>query len=150
LAAAAATEPAAPTMVKEEVGEDDVADVISAWTGIPAGRLLEGETAKLLRMEEALTARVVGQAQAVRAVSDAVRRARAGIADPDRPTGSFLFLGPTGVGKTELAKALAEFLFDDERAMVRIDMSEYHEKHSVARLVGAPPGYVGYDQGGQL
>jgi len=137
-------------MLKEEVGEDDVADVVSAWTGIPAGRLLEGETAKLLRMEDALAARVVGQTEAVRAVSDAVRRARAGVADPDRPTGSFLFLGPTGVGKTELAKALAEFLFDDERAMVRIDMSEYAEKHSVARLVGAPPGYVGYDQGGQL
>ncbi|HEY2725330.1 MAG TPA: AAA family ATPase, partial [Pseudonocardiaceae bacterium] len=137
-------------MLKEEVGPDDVADVVSAWTGIPAGRLLEGETAKLLRMEEALGRRVVGQAEAVRSVSDAVRRARAGIADPDRPTGSFLFLGPTGVGKTELAKALAEFLFDDERAMVRIDMSEYAEKHSVARLVGAPPGYVGYDQGGQL
>ncbi len=137
-------------MLKEEVGPDDVADVVSAWTGIPAGRLLEGETAKLLRMEDELSRRVVGQAQAVRAVSDAVRRARAGVADPDRPTGSFLFLGPTGVGKTELAKALAEFLFDDERAMVRIDMSEYSEKHSVARLVGAPPGYVGYDQGGQL
>jgi ATP-dependent Clp protease ATP-binding subunit ClpB len=137
-------------MLKEEVGPDDVADVVSSWTGIPAGRLLEGETAKLLRMEDALGERVVGQAEAVRAVSDAVRRARAGVADPDRPTGSFLFLGPTGVGKTELAKALAEFLFDDERAMVRIDMSEYSEKHSVARLVGAPPGYVGYDQGGQL
>ena len=137
-------------MLKEEVGPDDVADVISAWTGIPAGRLLEGETAKLLRMEEALAGRVVGQAEAVRVVSDAVRRSRAGVADPDRPTGSFLFLGPTGVGKTELAKALAEFLFDDERAMIRIDMSEYAEKHSVARLVGAPPGYVGYDQGGQL
>ncbi|HEX6356737.1 ATP-dependent chaperone ClpB [Actinophytocola sp.] len=137
-------------MLKEEVGPDDVADVVSAWTGIPAGRLLEGETAKLLRMEDAIGERVVGQAEAVRVVSDAVRRARAGVADPDRPTGSFLFLGPTGVGKTELAKALAEFLFDDERAMVRIDMSEYSEKHSVARLVGAPPGYVGYDQGGQL
>ncbi|HEV7908597.1 MAG TPA: ATP-dependent chaperone ClpB [Pseudonocardiaceae bacterium] len=140
----------ASVMLKEEVGSDDVADVVSAWTGIPAGRLLEGETAKLLRMEEELGKRVVGQAEAVRAVSDAVRRTRAGIADPDRPTGSFLFLGPTGVGKTELAKALAEFLFDDERAMIRIDMSEYSEKHSVARLVGAPPGYVGYDQGGQL
>jgi ATP-dependent Clp protease ATP-binding subunit ClpB len=137
-------------MLKEEVGPDDVADVVSSWTGIPAGRLLEGETAKLLRMEDALSARVVGQAEAVRMVSDAVRRARSGVADPDRPTGSFLFLGPTGVGKTELAKALAEFLFDDERAMVRVDMSEYSEKHSVARLVGAPPGYVGYDQGGQL
>src|SRR5947199_4715504 len=128
-------------MLKEEVGPDDVADVVSAWTGIPAGRMLEGETAKLLRMEQELSRRVVGQPEAVRAVSDAVRRARAGVADPDRPTGSFMFLGPTGVGKTELAKALAEFLFDDERAMVRIDMSEYSEKHSVARLVGAPPGY---------
>jgi ATP-dependent Clp protease ATP-binding subunit ClpB len=137
-------------MLKEEVGPDDVADVVSAWTGIPAGRLLEGETAKLLRMEDELAKRVVGQDEAVRVVSDAVRRARAGVADPDRPTGSFLFLGPTGVGKTELAKALAAFLFDDERAMIRIDMSEYSEKHSVARLVGAPPGYVGYDQGGQL
>jgi ATP-dependent Clp protease ATP-binding subunit ClpB len=137
-------------MLKEEVGADDIATVVASWTGIPAGRLLEGETAKLLRMEESLGSRVVGQDVAIRAVSDAVRRARAGISDPDRPTGSFLFLGPTGVGKTELAKALAEFLFDDERAMVRIDMSEYSEKHSVARLVGAPPGYVGYDQGGQL
>jgi ATP-dependent Clp protease ATP-binding subunit ClpB len=137
-------------MVKEEVGPDDVADVVSAWTGIPAGRLLEGETGKLLRMESELGSRVIGQAVAVQAVSDAVRRARAGVADPDRPTGSFLFLGPTGVGKTELAKALAEFLFDDERAMIRIDMSEYGEKHSVARLVGAPPGYVGYEEGGQL
>jgi ATP-dependent Clp protease ATP-binding subunit ClpB len=137
-------------MVKEEVGPDDVADVVSAWTGIPAGRLLEGETGKLLRMESELGNRVIGQAAAVQAVSDAVRRARAGVADPDRPTGSFLFLGPTGVGKTELAKALAEFLFDDERAMIRIDMSEYGEKHSVARLVGAPPGYVGYEEGGQL
>ncbi|HWC80668.1 MAG TPA: ATP-dependent chaperone ClpB [Pseudonocardiaceae bacterium] len=137
-------------MLKEEVGPDDVADVVSAWTGIPAGRLLEGETAKLLRMEAELEHRVVGQTEAVRTVSDAVRRARAGVADPDRPTGSFLFLGPTGVGKTELAKALAAFLFEDERAMIRIDMSEYAEKHSVARLVGAPPGYVGYDQGGQL
>jgi ATP-dependent Clp protease ATP-binding subunit ClpB len=137
-------------MLKEEVGPDDIADVVSAWTGIPAGRLLEGETAKLLRMEDELGKRVVGQRKAVQAVSDAVRRTRAGVADPNRPTGSFLFLGPTGVGKTELAKALADFLFDDERAMVRIDMSEYGEKHSVARLVGAPPGYIGYDQGGQL
>ncbi len=142
--------PAAAPMVKEEVGPDDVADVVSAWTGIPAGRLLEGETGKLLRMEAELGTRVIGQASAVQAVSDAVRRARAGVADPDRPTGSFLFLGPTGVGKTELAKALAEFLFDDERARIRIDMSEYGEKHSVARLVGAPPGYVGYEEGGQL
>ena len=137
-------------MVSEEVSPDDIATVIAAWTGIPAGRLLEGESAKLLRMESELGHRVIGQRAAVRAVSDAVRRARAGISDPDRPTGSFLFLGPTGVGKTELAKALADFLFDDARAMVRIDMSEYAEKHSVARLVGAPPGYIGYDQGGQL
>ncbi|BBY63429.1 ATP-dependent chaperone ClpB [Mycolicibacterium helvum] len=140
----------ANVMLKEQVGPDDIADVVAAWTGIPAGRLLEGETAKLLRMEEELGRRVVGQKRAVQAVSDAVRRSRAGVADPNRPTGSFLFLGPTGVGKTELAKALADFLFDDERAMVRIDMSEYGEKHSVARLVGAPPGYIGYDQGGQL
>ncbi|MFF1392962.1 ATP-dependent chaperone ClpB [Streptomyces sp. NPDC058287] len=140
----------ADTMVKDEVGPDDIADVVAAWTGIPAGRLLEGETQKLLRMEDELGKRLIGQTEAVRAVSDAVRRTRAGIADPDRPTGSFLFLGPTGVGKTELAKALADFLFDDERAMIRIDMSEYGEKHSVARLVGAPPGYVGYEEGGQL
>jgi len=138
------------TMVKEEVSADDIAEVVAAWTGIPAGRLLEGETEKLLRMEDHLGERVIGQPEAVREVSDAVRRARAGISDPNRPTGSFMFLGPTGVGKTELAKALAEFLFDDERAMIRIDMSEYSEKHSVARLVGAPPGYVGYEQGGQL
>ncbi|WP_445262880.1 ATP-dependent chaperone ClpB [Pseudokineococcus sp. 1T1Z-3] len=137
-------------MVAQRVGADDVADVVAAWTGIPTGRLLEGETGKLLRMEEVLGERLVGQRSAVAAVSDAVRRSRAGIGDPDRPTGSFLFLGPTGVGKTELAKSLADFLFDDERAMVRVDMSEYGEKHSVARLVGAPPGYVGYDQGGQL
>ncbi|WP_026412693.1 ATP-dependent chaperone ClpB [Actinomadura oligospora] len=140
----------AHAMVKEEVGPDDVADVVASWTGIPAGRLMEGETAKLLRMEDELGRRLIGQRTAVTAVSDAVRRARAGISDPDRPTGSFLFLGPTGVGKTELAKALAEFLFDDERAMTRIDMSEYSEKHAVARLVGAPPGYVGYEEGGQL
>ena len=137
-------------MVKEEVTADDIADVVEAWTHIPAGRLLEGESEKLLRMEEVLNHRVVGQPEAVREVSDAVRRARAGISDPNRPTGSFMFLGPTGVGKTELAKTLAEFLFDDERAMVRIDMSEYGEKHSVSRLVGAPPGYVGYEEGGQL
>ncbi len=137
-------------MVKEEVGPDDIAEVIASWTGIPAGRLLEGETAKLLRMESVLGEHVVGQDTAVGAVSDAVRRARAGVADPDRPTGSFLFLGPTGVGKTELAKALADFLFDDPRAMVRIDMSEYAEKHTVSRLIGAPPGYVGYESGGQL
>jgi len=150
LAVAAAAEPHQDVLVKEEVTADDIADVVAAWTGIPAGRLLEGETAKLLRMEEGLGARVIGQQTAVRTVSDAVRRSRAGISDPNRPTGSFLFLGPTGVGKTELAKALAAFLFDDERAMVRIDMSEYSEKHSVARLVGAPPGYVGYEEGGQL
>ncbi|MFE3058838.1 ATP-dependent chaperone ClpB [Nocardia sp. NPDC059239] len=137
-------------MLKEEVGPDDIAEVVSSWTGVPVGKMLEGETQKLLRMEDELGNRVVGQPEAVQAVSDAVRRARAGVADPNRPTGSFMFIGPTGVGKTELAKALADFLFDDERAMVRIDMSEYSEKHSVARLVGAPPGYVGYDQGGQL
>lgn len=137
-------------MVAEEVTADDIAEVISAWTGIPAGRMLQGESQKLLHMEEELGKRLIGQSKAVAAVSDAVRRARAGISDPNRPTGSFLFLGPTGVGKTELAKALADFLFDDERAMVRLDMSEYGEKHSVARLVGAPPGYVGYEEGGQL
>jgi len=137
-------------MVAEQVTADDIAEVISAWTGIPAGRMLQGESQKLLHMEEELGRRLIGQSKAVAAVSDAVRRARAGISDPNRPTGSFLFLGPTGVGKTELAKALADFLFDDERAMVRIDMSEYGEKHSVARLVGAPPGYVGYEEGGQL
>jgi len=150
LAEASAAAESTDRMVEEHVSPDDIAQVVSAWTGIPAGRMLEGETGKLLRMEEALGARLVGQRQAVEAVSDAVRRARAGISDPDRPTGSFLFLGPTGVGKTELAKALAELLFDDERAMTRIDMSEYGEKHSVARLVGAPPGYVGYEAGGQL
>jgi ATP-dependent Clp protease ATP-binding subunit ClpB len=137
-------------MVKDRVGADDIAEVISAWTGIPAGRLLQGETEKLLHMEQLIGARLIGQTDAVRAVSDAVRRSRAGLADPDRPTGSFLFLGPTGVGKTELAKSLADFLFDDERAMVRIDMSEYSERHAVARLIGAPPGYVGYEEGGQL
>jgi len=137
-------------MVAEDVTANDIAEVISAWTGIPAGRMLQGESQKLLHMEEELGKRLIGQKKAVTVVSDAVRRARAGISDPNRPTGSFLFLGPTGVGKTELAKALADFLFDDERAMVRIDMSEYSEKHSVARLVGAPPGYVGYEEGGQL
>ena len=137
-------------MLKEEVGPDDVADVVEAWTGIPAGRMLESEGQKLLRMEEELAHNVVGQEDAVKAVSDAVRRARAGVADPNRPLGSFLFLGPTGVGKTELAKALAQFLFDDKHAITRIDMSEYGEKHSVARLIGAPPGYVGYESGGQL
>lgn len=137
-------------LVGEEVGAPQIAEVVEAWTGIPTGRLLQGETAKLLDMEQVIGARLIGQREAVRAVSDAVRRSRAGISDPNRPTGSFLFLGPTGVGKTELAKSLADFLFDDERAIVRIDMSEYSEKHSVSRLVGAPPGYVGYDEGGQL
>ncbi|MGI8867382.1 MAG: ATP-dependent Clp protease ATP-binding subunit, partial [Mycobacteriales bacterium] len=150
LAEASGTVETEGAMLKEEVGPDDVAEVVAAWTGIPAGRLREGETGKRLRMEESLTEQVVGQSAAVAAVSAAVRRARAGISDPDRPAGSFLFLGPTGVGKTELAKLLVDFLFDDPHAMVRIDMSEYAEKHSVARLVGAPPGYVGYDQGGQL
>src|SRR6188472_4246779 len=137
-------------MVSEEVSASDIAEVVSNWTGIPVGRLLQGETEKLLSMESRIGERLVGQQKAVRTVSDAVRRSRAGISDPNRPTGSFLFLGPTGVGKTELAKSLAEFLFDDERAMIRIDMSEYSEKHSVARLVGAPPGYIGYEEGGQL
>ncbi|GAA1602035.1 ATP-dependent Clp protease ATP-binding subunit [Leucobacter chromiireducens] len=139
-----------PRMVNEQVTDEDIAGVVAAWTGIPVGRLLQGETEKLLALESELGKRLIGQSDAVGAVADAVRRTRAGIADPNRPTGSFLFLGPTGVGKTELAKALAEFLFDDEHAMVRIDMSEYGEKHSVSRLVGAPPGYVGYEQGGQL
>ncbi|MGH2765169.1 MAG: ATP-dependent chaperone ClpB [Actinomycetota bacterium] len=138
------------TMLKEEVDEEDVAEVVATWTGIPVSRLLESEMAKLLRMEEALHQRVVGQDRAVSAVANAIRRARAGLSDPDRPIGSFIFLGPTGVGKTELARALAEYLFDDERAMVRIDMSEYQERHAVSRLVGAPPGYVGYEEGGQL
>ena len=148
--AAAAGAGSSDLMVKERVGADDIAEVISAWTGIPAGRLLQGETEKLLSMEAIIGSRLIGQSAAVQAVSDAVRRSRAGIADPDRPTGSFLFLGPTGVGKTELAKSLADFLFDDERAMVRIDMSEYSERHAVARLIGAPPGYVGHEEGGQL
>ncbi|QOD44036.1 ATP-dependent Clp protease ATP-binding subunit [Clavibacter zhangzhiyongii] len=137
-------------LVNEQVTAEDIAAVVAAWTGIPVGRLLQGETEKLLHLEQELGKRLIGQKPAVRAVADAVRRTRAGISDPDRPTGSFLFLGPTGVGKTELAKALAEFLFDDEKAMIRIDMSEYGEKFSVSRLVGAPPGYVGYEQGGQL
>ena len=137
-------------MVKEEVDEDDIAAVVGSWTGIPVSRLLEGETEKLIHMEERLHQRVIGQHAAVEAVSNALRRARSGLQDPDRPIGSFVFLGPTGVGKTELARALAEFMFDDERAMVRIDMSEYQERHTVSRLVGAPPGYVGYDEGGQL
>ena len=144
------TAKAAEPMIADKVSADEVAEVVASWTGIPVGRLLQGETEKLLRMEDVLGERLIGQRVAVQAVSDAVRRSRAGIADPDRPTGSFLFLGPTGVGKTELAKALADFLFDDERSMVRIDMSEYSEKHSVSRLVGAPPGYVGYEEGGQL
>jgi len=137
-------------MVKEEVDEDDVAAVVARWTGIPVDRLLEGETEKLIHMEERLHERVVGQDEAVEAVANALRRARSGLQDPNRPIGSFVFLGPTGVGKTELARALAEFMFDDERALVRLDMSEYMEKHTVSRLVGAPPGYVGYDEGGQL
>ena len=140
----------AGALLKEEVGADDIADIVAAWTGIPVSRLMEGETAKLIRMEERLHERVVGQDEAIQAVSDAVRRARAGLKDPGRPIGSFLFLGPTGVGKTELARALAEFMFDDEDAMTRIDMSEYMEKFAVSRLVGAPPGYVGYEEGGQL
>ena len=140
----------AERLVGEEVGAEQIAEVVEAWTGIPTGRMLQGDAEKLLRMEEVLGERLIGQEDAVRAVSDAVRRSRAGIADPHRPTGSFLFLGPTGTGKTELAKALADFLFDDDRAIVRIDMSEYSEKHAVARLVGAPPGYIGYDEGGQL
>ncbi|WCC79670.1 ATP-dependent chaperone ClpB [Cutibacterium equinum] len=139
-----------PRMVPEEVGSSDIAEVVSSWTGIPVGRMMQGEQEKLLHMEQRLHERLIGQDRAVATVSDAVRRSRAGISDPNRPTGSFLFLGPTGVGKTELAKSLAEFLFDDETAMVRIDMSEYMEKHSVSRLVGAPPGYVGYEEGGQL
>ena len=137
-------------MANDQVGEDDIAAVVSAWTGIPTGRLLAGETEKLLQLEAELGKRLIGQKRAVKSVSDAVRRTKAGISDPSRPTGSFLFLGPTGVGKTELAKSLAAFLFDDEKSMIRIDMSEYGEKHSVSRLIGAPPGYVGYEQGGQL
>jgi ATP-dependent Clp protease ATP-binding subunit ClpB len=137
-------------MVEEAVTADHVAQVVSRWTGVPVEKMLEGEKEKLLRMEEQLSKRVIGQAEAVKAVSTAVRRARAGLQDPHRPIGSFMFLGPTGVGKTELAKALAEYLFDDETAMIRIDMSEYMEKHSVARLIGAPPGYVGYEEGGTL
>lgn len=148
--AAAKAEEETPRMVSEEVGTSDIAEVVSSWTGIPVGRMMQGEQEKLLHMEERLHERLIGQDRAVKTVSDAVRRSRAGISDPNRPTGSFLFLGPTGVGKTELAKSLAEFLFDDETALVRIDMSEYMEKHSVSRLVGAPPGYIGYEEGGQL
>ncbi|MGD7707530.1 ATP-dependent chaperone ClpB [Microlunatus sp. Y2014] len=150
LVRAAEAEDDPQSMVREEVSSHDIAEVVSNWTGIPVGRMLQGESEKLLAMEDEIGQRLIGQRQAVKAVSDAVRRSRAGISDPNRPTGSFLFLGPTGVGKTELAKALAEFMFDDERAMIRIDMSEYSEKHSVARLVGAPPGYIGYEEGGQL
>ncbi len=146
----ARAEPKAPPMVKEEVDEDDVAAVVARWTGIPVDKLLEGETEKLVHMEQRLHQRVIGQDEAVSAVANALRRARTGLQDPNRPIGSFVFLGPTGVGKTELARALAEFMFDDERAMVRLDMSEYQERHTVARLVGAPPGYVGYEEGGQL
>ncbi len=141
---------AAAPMIADKVGPEEIAEVVSAWTGIPTGKMMQGETEKLLSMEDVIAERLIGQREAVRSVSDAIRRARAGVSDPNRPTGSFLFLGPTGVGKTELAKALADFLFDDERAMVRIDMSEYSEKHTVSRLVGAPPGYVGYEEGGQL
>jgi ATP-dependent Clp protease ATP-binding subunit ClpB len=137
-------------MLKEEVDEEDVAAIVSKWTGIPVSKMLEGETQKLVQMEDRLRERVVGQDEALSAVANAIRRSRAGLSDPKRPIGSFIFLGPTGVGKTETARALAEFLFDDEQAMVRIDMSEYMEKHAVARLIGAPPGYVGYDEGGQL
>src|SRR5438874_2233921 len=137
-------------MLKEEVDEEDVAEVVSKWTGIPVSKLMEGEVQKLVRMEDELHRRVIGQDEAVAAVANAIRRSRSGLSDPNRPIGSFLFLGPTGVGKTELARTLAEFLFDDERAMVRIDMGEYQEKHTVSRLIGAPPGYVGYDEGGQL
>lgn len=137
-------------MLREEVDEEDVAEVVSRWTGIPVSKMLEGEVERLLKMEEILSKRVIGQEQAIRAVADTIRRARAGLQEPTRPIGSFLFLGPTGVGKTELARALAEFLFNDEKAMVRLDMSEYMEKHTVARLIGAPPGYVGYEEGGQL
>ena len=136
--------------MKDEVTPDEIAAVVSRWTGVPVARMLEGEREKLLKMEDRLEERVIGQEDAVRAVSDAVRRNRAGLGDPNRPIGSFMFLGPTGVGKTELCKALAEFLFDDENAMVRIDMSEFMEPHSVARLIGAPPGYVGYEEGGRL
>ena len=140
----------APRMLKEEVNEEDIAKIVSKWTGIPVSRMLEGEVKKLVHMEERLRERVIGQDAALGVVANAIRRSRAGLSDPKRPIGSFIFLGPTGVGKTETARALAEFLFDDEQAMVRIDMSEYMEKHAVARLIGAPPGYVGYDEGGQL
>ena len=140
----------ATRMLKEEVDEEDIAKIVSKWTGIPVSRMLEGEVKKLVQMEDRLRERVVGQDAALNVVANAIRRSRAGLSDPKRPIGSFIFLGPTGVGKTETARALAEFLFDDEQAMIRIDMSEYMEKHAVARLIGAPPGYVGYDEGGQL
>src|SRR6202035_4841260 len=140
----------ATRLLREEVTEEDIAEVVSSWTHIPVSRLQEGEREKLIKLEEHLHQRVVGQDEAIKAVANAVRRARAGLQDPNRPIGSFIFLGPTGVGKTELSRALAEFLFDDENAMIRIDMSEYMEKHTVARLIGAPPGYVGYEEGGQL
>jgi ATP-dependent Clp protease ATP-binding subunit ClpB len=143
-------DPQGGRMLKEEVDEEDIADIVSRWTGIPVSRLMEGEIQKLLKMEERLHDRVVGQDEAISAVANAIRRARAGLQDPNRPLGSFIFLGPTGVGKTELARALAEFLFDDEHAMIRIDMSEYQEKHTVSRMIGAPPGYVGYEEAGQL
>ena len=148
--AASWRQPADGKLVNEAVTEESIAAVVSRWTGVPVDKMLEGERAKLLRMEDELRKRVVGQEEALKAVANAVRRARAGLQDPNRPIGSFLFLGPTGVGKTELTKALAAFLFDDERAMVRIDMSEFMEKHAVSRLIGAPPGYVGYDEGGVL
>jgi ATP-dependent Clp protease ATP-binding subunit ClpB len=140
----------APRMLKEEVDEEDIARIVSKWTGIPVSRMLEGEVKKLVHMEDRLRERVIGQDAALTIVANAIRRSRAGLSDPKRPIGSFIFLGPTGVGKTETARALAEYLFDDEQAMIRIDMSEYMEKHAVARLIGAPPGYVGYDEGGQL
>ena len=150
LEALLANRPQEDSLVKEEVDEDDIAMTVARWTGIPVDRLLEGETEKLIHMEERLHQRVIGQDEAVSAVANALRRSRTGLQDPNRPIGSFVFLGPTGVGKTELARALAEFMFDDDHAMVRIDMSEYQERHTVSRLVGAPPGYVGYDEGGQL
>ncbi|HID50031.1 MAG TPA: AAA family ATPase, partial [Chromatiales bacterium] len=150
LAAADQAETTETTLLRNKVTEEEIAEVVSKWTGIPVAKMLEGERDKLLHMEEAIHRRVVGQDEAIQAVADAIRRSRAGLSDPDRPNGSFLFLGPTGVGKTELTKALAEFLFDTEDAMVRIDMSEFMEKHSVARLIGAPPGYVGYEEGGYL
>src|SRR5690606_11479911 len=142
--------PAGPRMLKLEVDEEDIAEIVAKWTNIPVSRLMEGEVQKLIHMEDRLHQRVVGQDEAIQAVANAIRRARAGLQDPNRPLGSFIFLGPTGVGKTELARALAEFLFDDEAAMIRIDMSEYQEKHTVSRLIGAPPGYVGYEEAGQL